>query len=161
MIKDYIKSLNLSQQGKIEHLYKQKLCKQCKLATRVSQTKKKQTFQPGNAHFTVKLPAVEMFFSEKRVCELSMFPQYMQTYYGILCFSRVKKLHTALLITIHCVSVSAGFYIGSCPDCRWQYKLNAVCRNTRRAVNEQSHSSLENHGHIVWPQTHSLKAHIL
>jgi len=64
--------------------------------------KKKQTFQPGNAHFTVKLPAVEMFFSEKRVCELSMFPQYMQTYYGILCFSRVKKLHTALLITIHC-----------------------------------------------------------
>jgi len=57
----------------------------------IIQTKPKTDLPTQNAHLKVKLLAVTLFFEEK---------QAFWHFYGILCFRRVKKLHTAPLILL-------------------------------------------------------------
>ncbi len=43
------------------------------------------------------------------VFQRNMFPKYLQTYYGIVCFSTVKQLHTEFLILLNLPIVKVTF----------------------------------------------------
>ncbi len=65
----------------------------------ITQTKQKQTFWHTHTNtFQTRIPGCSIIFLWKnKVCEISMFPKYLQTHYGIYDIVWSKKLQTAPL----------------------------------------------------------------
>ncbi len=64
-----------------------------------SHTDKTKTHSDTKHTFQSRITGCSTDFRNKQVCELNMFPEYLQMYYGVLCFSTVKKYNTCKIIS--------------------------------------------------------------